>query len=159
MRSRTMFGAVVGAGTLLIMGFAVLFLSRLEIRQNLDEYMVREGLPPTADFDSRGWMALEFLGGAALTLAIMVLVERLRTTGREWLRTVTILALVGGIALGHRQTLAGLLNVPPDDLIGEIYPAYFFPLNLVMGLISLVVYLPAVIMVATGGPHVQVVRH
>ncbi|GAA0909995.1 hypothetical protein Vau01_083010 [Virgisporangium aurantiacum] len=147
-----MFGAVVGAGILLILGFGVLFLSRLDIQQNLDEYLVREGLPPTARYDSRGWMALEFIGGAALTLAIIVLLERLTTTGREWLRTVTTLALIGGIVLGLVQTLDGLVNVSPDGIVGAVYPAYFFPLNLAMGLLALAVYVPAVIMVTAGGP-------
>ena len=138
----------------------MLFLSRLDIQQNLDDYMVREGLPPTADYDSRGWMALEFIGGAALTLAIIVLLERLTSTGREWLRTITILALIGGIVLGLVQTLDGLMNVSPDGVIGEVYPAYFFPLNLVMGLIALAVYVPTVIMVTAGGPRaVRPVRH
>jgi hypothetical protein len=147
-----MLGAVVGAGILLIIGFGVLYLARLDVRQNIDEYVAGLGLPPSRAEDTRDWMALEFIGGAALTFAIIVLVERLTATGREWLRTLTTLALIGGIVLGLAQTVDGFSNFSPDGVIGEVYPAYFFPLNLAMGMLALAVYVPAVIMVTAGGP-------
>jgi hypothetical protein len=144
-----MFHIVIVVGVVLILGFGALLLSRFDIQTNFNEYLARKGLPPST-YEGRGTL-LEFTGGMVLTLAIMVLLERLVNTGRQAYETWAIVALIGGCLLGGIQIVDGLDNLSPNDLIDEIYPAYFFPLNLVMGLLALATYIPTGIVVVRGG--------
>lgn len=152
MRSRVLYVSVCVTAMALVVGFAVLYLGASEATDDIGTYRSTQGLSPRATPDRWTLAAAAYAGGAALSVLVVVLMERWWTLGRERPRSALSLALMAGVALGLVLALDGLLTLTPQGVLADLVPSWYAPLSVAQGLVLVAVFGLAVIALPRPAP-------
>jgi catechol 2,3-dioxygenase-like lactoylglutathione lyase family enzyme len=152
MRSRVLYVSVCVTAMALVAGFAVLYLGASEAADGIGAYRSAQDLPPRAAPDRWTLAVAAYAGGAALSVLVIVLMERWWTLGRERPRSALSLTLMAGVALGLVLALDGLLNLSPRGVLADLVPSWYAPLCIAQGLVLVAVFGLAVIALPRPAP-------
>ncbi|GAA0911603.1 hypothetical protein GCM10009557_85830 [Virgisporangium ochraceum] len=152
MRSRVLYVSVCVTAMALVAGFAVLYLGASEAADAIGSYRSTQGLRPRATPDRWTLAVAAYAGGAALSVLVIVLMERWWTLGRERPRSALSLALMAGVALGLVLALDGLLTLTPQGVLATLVPSWYAPLCIAQGLVLVAVFGLAVIALPRPAP-------
>lgn len=152
MRSRVLYVSVCVTAMALVVGFAVLYLGASEAADGIVSYRSASGLTPRATPDRWTLAVAGYAGGAALSVLVIVLMERWWTLGRERPRSALSVALMAGVALGLVLALDGLLNLTPQGVLADLVPSWYAPLCIAQGLVLVGVFGLAVIALPRPAP-------
>jgi hypothetical protein len=152
MRSRVLYVSVCVTAMVLVAGFVVLYLGASQAADDIGAYRSAQGLSPR-DAPDRWTLAVAlYAGGAALSVLVIVLMERWWTLGRERPRSALSLVLMAGVALGLVLALDGLLNLTPAGVLADLVPSWYAPLGIAQGLVLVAVFGLAVIALPRPAP-------
>jgi hypothetical protein len=123
--------------------FAALIVGRSEAKINALVYYGKQGLHVNPSLKG---MLIEYIGGCLLAVAVIVVCVLMMLGARMMWPLIPVGVLMTAMLLGLVQIMDGINNLNPDEDDRAIWPSWFFPLNLVQGLITAATYGLAIVL-------------